>query len=208
MDGRKIPAQLAISVLGAALILLFYKRALGQRQRVRLACFLMLIVMAFAFVIQAIWGPVTAPLMITLPLSEAEVLPMSENSVEETDSLVEMIRSESVVYRSANRSFFLGHTSWKEEEFDSADLIPQMAPQTPEVYQRWDAWTARWNWLADGAQRLLTQAGMAPLPGYDGVWVFEDLYLIRRDNTILRVETHLPVEQWLDHTLEQLEAEH
>ncbi|WP_209342675.1 DUF2812 domain-containing protein [Flavonifractor sp. AGMB03687] len=208
MDGRKIPAQLAISVLGAALILLFYKRALGQRKRVRLACFLMLIVMAFAFVIQAVWGPVTAPLMITPPLSEAEVLPMSESSVEETDGLAEMIRSESVVYRSANRSFFLGHTGWKEEEFDSADLIPQMAPQTPEVYQRWDAWTARWNWLADGAQRLLTQADMAPLPGYDGVWVSEDLYLIRRDNTILRVETHMPAEQWLDHTLEQLEAEH
>ena len=49
---------------------------------------------------------------------------------------------------------------------------------------------------------------MAPLPGYDGVWAAGDLYLIRRNNTILRVETGLPAEQWLDHTLEQLEAEH
>ena len=129
MNGRKIPSQLAISVLGAALILLFYKRALGQRQRVRLVCMLMLVTMAAAFVVLACFGPVTAGLMISPPLAEAEVLPQSRSSAEETDGLAEMIQAQSAVYRSSHRSFFLGHTGWKEEEFDAADLIPQMPPR-------------------------------------------------------------------------------
>ena len=57
------------------------------------------------------------------------MLPQSRSSAEETDGLAEMIQAQSAVYRSSHRSFFLGHTGWKEEEFDAADLIPQMAPR-------------------------------------------------------------------------------
>ena len=103
-------------------------------------------------------------------------------------------------------TFFLGHSGWKEEEFNTITLIPNAAPVDLEVYQQWDAWTARWDWLADGMQKALADGNLSPVSGYDGVWNAGTLWLIRRDNTVLWVETSLPTDQWLDQVLVRLDG--
>lgn len=208
LDGREGISGLTIICIGAALSLLFYRRAFAQRQRVRLGSFLLLVIMVPALGLQVLFGPVTAELMVASPLAQIQVLPLSHaNSVDESAGAADILTADAVGYHSAHASLFLGYTGWKEEEYTPLTYMPGIGLIDLEIYQRWDAWTARWPWLADGVQRALTQGDMAPLPGYDGVWVAEELYLIRRGNTVLRAETHLPPEQWLDHTLEQLEAE-
>lgn len=207
LDGRENSLRLAYTCISAALVLLFYRRALRQRQRVRLASFLTLAVMVPVLAIHTLAGPVTASLMVKPPLEQIQVLPLSQaGGVDESAHAAEILVADSVGSRSSHSSFFLGHSGWKEEEFNTITLIPNAAPVDLEVYQRWDAWTARWNWLADGMQSALADGNLSPLPGYDGVWNAGTLWLIRRDNTVLRVETSLPADQWLDQVLSALEG--
>lgn len=207
LDGRENSLRLAYSCISAALVLLFYRRALRQRQRVRLASFLTLAVMVPALAIHTLAGPVTASLMVKPPLAQVQVLPLSQaGGVDESADAAEILVADSVGSRSSHSSFFLGHSGWKEEEFNTITLIPNAAPVDLEVYQQWDAWTARWDWLADGMQKALADGNLSPVSGYDGVWNAGTLWLIRRDNTVLRVETSLPTDQWLDQVLVRLDG--
>lgn len=204
LDGRENSLRLAYTCISAALVLLFYRRAMRQRQRVRLVSVLTLAVMVPVLVIHTLAGPVTTGLMVEPPLAQVQVLPLSQpGGVDESASAAEVLVADSVGSHASHASLFLGHSGWKEEEFSTITLIPNAPPVDLEVYQRWDAWTARWPWLADGIQQTLG-GGMAPAAGYDGVWNTGTLWLIRRGNTVLRVETGLPADQWLGQVLARL----
>lgn len=88
-----------------------------------------------------------------------------------------------------------------------------------------EVWKLPWSWLADWVtEQCLTDMGTPhpeELPGYESVWLSradlssypaertEDLWLIRRGNIVLWVETDMgPLdEQWLDGILARLEEE-
>lgn len=206
LNGRGRAAGLVAVCLSAAVVLRILRRSISQRHRIRLFYVLTLVIMLPAFAVQALFGPVTADLMVEPPLSRFQVLPLSQSGgVDESADLSEILTSDSVGARSEHCSFFLGHSGWEEEEFDLITLIPQAPPTDLELYQKWDAWTARWTWLADGVQRALGGGEMAPLPGYEDVWADGELYLIRRGNTLLRADTPLPAEQWLPRAIQALE---
>nr|WP_317325161.1 DUF2812 domain-containing protein [uncultured Flavonifractor sp.] len=85
-----------------------------------------------------------------------------------------------------------------------------------------EAWALPWSWLADRVTEqyldCMGTAYPAELPGYQDVWLSrasypagntEDLWLIRRGNTVLWVETDMgPLDtQWLDGILARLEEQ-
>lgn len=89
-----------------------------------------------------------------------------------------------------------------------------------------EVWALPWTWLADWlTERYLTNMGTPhpeELPGYENVWLSraslyvgypagstEDLWLIRRGNTVLWVETDMgPLDNsWLDGILARLEED-
>ena len=98
---------------------------------------------------------------------------------------------------------------------------PMMAAGAGNGYAEGQAWVLPWSWLTDWVtEQYLTDMGTPhpeELPGYEDVWLSraslgstnytEDLWLIRRGNTLLWVETNAgPLDtQWLDGILERLE---
>ena len=206
LTGGGMRAQLII-VAGAVFYLIFYKREMPQKQRARFYEILLLVMMAPALVVGLTFGPVASGLMMEAPLAEAQVLPKPEDSAYEEEGVAAVATAGKAIRQETTATFLLSHTGWEEKEFSMADLMPNMPPSEREVYQTWDAWTARWGWLADQIQSSQITPDMAPAEGYEGVWTSGEVWLIRRGDTLLRVESGVPAEVWLDGALAQMEGE-
>lgn len=112
-------------------------------------------------------SPLTARLQAAPPLAGQQLLPAAE-----------------VTRREDSATFLVAHTEWNEW------WSPEGADYTLTLEGR--GWALPWSWLADGVQSAWTKQDLAPLPGYDGMWSSGDSCVLRRGNTLLRLEGDLP----------------
>ena len=142
---------------------------------------------------------VTRALCVKPPMSDAPLLP-------------ERIKAET---RETHATLLAARTEW----YEGGPLV-EGGFAYGEV--EGEAWALPWSWLADRVTEqyldCMGTAYPAELPGYQDVWLSrasypagntEDLWLIRRGNTVLWVETDMgPLDtQWLDGILARLEEQ-
>ena len=120
--------------------------------------------------------------------------------------------------REDDATFLAAHTEWTQW-MDLSGIVPGAQLEL----NRGEGWVLPWTWLADWVTEQYLDCMGTPHPeelsGYENVWLSraslgstdytEDLWLIRRGNTVLWLETNRgPVDtQWLDDLLERLGVE-
>lgn len=104
--------------------------------------------------------------------------------------------------REDSATFLAAHTVWTEWWYP--DFLPE---KLYTVDARAEGWALPWDWLADAVQNALTGPGMEPLPGHEGVWTDGDSYVLRRGDTLLRLEDAMTFrwEDRLEELLHQME---